>query len=60
MGRSALGPDGRFGLWDGNIWGNESSQRVADTYSFSHIIHGILSLRVYGFLDGGSQGNIGF
>ena len=41
-GRSLLGPDGMFGWWDGNIWGNENSQRVADAYSFSHIIHGML------------------
>lgn len=41
-GRSLLGPDGRFGLWDGDIWSRENSQRVADAYSFSHFIHGIL------------------
>jgi uncharacterized membrane protein YiaA len=41
-GRSPLGPDGKFGWWDNNIWGSENSQRVADVYSFSHIIHGIL------------------
>lgn len=46
-GRSPLGPDGMFGWWDGNIWGSENSQRVADIYSFSHIIHGII---FYGFL----------
>jgi hypothetical protein len=46
-GRLPLGPDGRFGWWDGNIWGNETSQRVADVYSFSHIIHGML---FYGLL----------
>ncbi len=46
-GRSPLGPDGKFGWWDGNIWGSENSQRVADAYSFSHIIHGIL---FYAFL----------
>ena len=42
FGRSLLGPDGKFGLWDNNIWGSENSQRLADVYSFSHIIHGII------------------
>lgn len=46
-GRSLLGPDGQFGWWDNNIWGGETSQRVADVYSFSHIIHGML---FYGLL----------
>ena len=47
MGRLPLGPDGRFGWWDGNIWGSENSQRLADAYSFSHMIHGML---FFGFL----------
>ncbi len=42
LGRSPLGPDGKFGWWDGNIWSSENSQRVADANSFSHIVHGIL------------------
>src|ERR1035437_5254015 len=42
MDRSLLGPDGRFGLWEGNIWSSECSQRLADPYSFSHLAHGIL------------------
>jgi hypothetical protein len=42
MGRSLLGPDGRFGLWEGNIWSSEQSQRLADPYSFSHVVHGLL------------------
>jgi hypothetical protein len=42
MGRSLLGPDGKFGLWDGNIWSSENSQRLVDPYSFSHIVHGML------------------
>jgi hypothetical protein len=47
MGRSPLGPDGKFGLWDGDIWSSENSQRFADPYSFSHFVHGVL---FYGFL----------
>lgn len=42
MGNSLFGPDGKPGLWEGNIWSNECSQRVADAYSFSHIGHGLL------------------
>jgi len=42
MGRSPFGPDGKFGWWDGNIWSSENSQRFADAYSFSHIVHGML------------------
>ncbi len=42
MGRTFFGPDGRFGLWEGDIWSNENSQRLADPYSFSHLAHGIL------------------
>lgn len=42
MGRSPFGPDGRFGWWDGNIWSSENSQRLADPYSFSHVVHGML------------------
>ena len=47
MGRLLLGPDGMFGLWEGNIWTSEQSQRFADPYSFSHIIHGMI---FYGIL----------
>jgi hypothetical protein len=47
MGRSFFGTDGHFGWWDGNIWSNENSQRVADAYTFSHICHGMLT---YGLL----------
>jgi hypothetical protein len=42
MGRLPFGPDGRVGLWEGNIWSSEQSQRFADPYTFSHTIHGML------------------
>jgi hypothetical protein len=42
MGRTWLGTDGRFGLWEGNIWSSEQSQRLADPYSFTHVVHGFL------------------
>lgn len=42
MGRSWLGPDGRFGFWESSIWSQECSQHLADAYSCSHFVHGIL------------------
>jgi hypothetical protein len=42
MGRLPLGPDGRFGWWETDIWSSAMSQRFADPYSFSHILHGVL------------------
>ena len=42
LGRSLLGPDGKFGWWEGDIWSSENSQRFADPYSFSHLVHGML------------------
>lgn len=47
FGRSLLGPDGQFEWWEADVWSSENSQRVADAYSFSHIIHGML---FYAFL----------
>lgn len=47
MGRSPLGPDGHFGWWEGNIWSAENSQRFADPYSFSHMVHGILFYAIF-------------
>lgn len=40
--RTLLGPDGHFAWWSGDINSNENSQRFADAYSFSHIIHGLI------------------
>jgi Protein of unknown function (DUF2585) len=42
MGRLPFGPDGHFGWWTGNIWSSAQSQRFADPYSFTHIVHGLL------------------
>jgi hypothetical protein len=42
MGRTFLGPDGRFGLWEGDIRSAANSQRFADPYSFTHVGHGLV------------------
>lgn len=47
MGRLPFGPDGRFGWFEGDIWSAAQSQRVADPYSVTHIVHGFL---FYGLL----------
>ena len=31
-----------FGLWTGNAWGSDTSQHLADPYSASHLMHGII------------------
>jgi hypothetical protein len=41
MGRLLFGPDGKFGLWEGDIWSSEQSQRFADPYTLTHFIHGL-------------------
>ena len=40
MGRIAWCKCG-FGLWTSHAWSNETSQMLADPYSFTHVIHGI-------------------
>jgi hypothetical protein len=42
MGRLALGPDGQFAIWESDIWSAAMSQRFADPYSFTHVLHGVL------------------
>ncbi len=47
MGRSLTYKNGPVRLWSGDIWSDQNSQQIADPYSFTHVIHGIL---FYGIL----------
>ena len=33
---------GFVALWPGDIWSSQNSQQVADPYTFTHVIHGLL------------------
>ncbi|HUO04042.1 MAG TPA: DUF2585 family protein [Candidatus Binataceae bacterium] len=46
MGRKLWGISGEPGFWAGDIWSSHNSQWVFDPYSFSHLIHGMLSYGV--------------
>jgi hypothetical protein len=55
MGRLPLGPDGRIGLWEGNIWSSEQSQRFADQYTITHTVHGMLFYAILWLLARGAS-----
>lgn len=42
IGRLPFGPEGSFGWWSGDIDSIANSQRVADVYSFTHVVHGVI------------------
>jgi hypothetical protein len=52
LGRSPWGPDGTPGLWTPEAWGHHTSQRLADPYSLTHVIHGIGLFALLGLLAG--------
>ena len=42
MGRRLSCACGTWTLWAGDIWTQHNSQHVADPYSFTHVLHGVL------------------
>lgn len=41
-GQPVVSKSGEFHLWINSIWSSENSQQVADWYTVSHVIHGML------------------
>ncbi len=42
MGQPVLCQCGHVALWSGDIWSSENSQQIADPYTFTHVVHGVL------------------
>ncbi len=41
-GQPLISTSGEVSFWVGSVWSNQNSQQVADWYTLSHIIHGML------------------
>lgn len=50
-GQPLISTSGQVRLWVNSVWSNENSQQIADWYTLSHVIHGLL-LAVAGHLSG--------
>jgi hypothetical protein len=50
MGRTAICTCGAVRLWAGGVLTADNSQQIADWYSFSHIIHGMIFFAVLAWL----------
>lgn len=41
-GQPLISTSGQVRLWVNSVWSNENSQQIADWYTLSHVIHGVL------------------
>lgn len=41
-GQPLISTSGQVRLWVNSVWSNENSQQIADWYTLSHVIHGLL------------------
>ncbi|MCB1331960.1 MAG: DUF2585 family protein [Maritimibacter sp.] len=58
-GQPLVSKSGEIRLWVGSIWSGENSQQVADWYTLSHILHGML-LALLGKAFAGRTGVVPF
>jgi hypothetical protein len=53
MGRTPFCTCGRIAFWTADAWGPENSQQLADPYTFTHVLHGVVLYALLRLVAGG-------